>query len=80
MTDRQPTIMDATGNETREQGLAQRIWRGRVLFAAVLGGVLALTVLALLVLPVRYLATGSVIVAEQELGNSAASALSLIHI
>lgn len=66
--------MDATGNETRELGLVQRIWRGRVLFAAVLGGVLALTVLAILVLPVRYLATGSVIVAEQELGNSAASA------
>jgi uncharacterized protein involved in exopolysaccharide biosynthesis/Mrp family chromosome partitioning ATPase len=67
--------MDATGtHETQEQGLVQRIWRGRVLFAAVLGGVLMLTVLALLVLPVRYLATGSVIVAEQELGNSGASA------
>ncbi|UZE50804.1 polysaccharide biosynthesis tyrosine autokinase [Rhodopseudomonas sp. P2A-2r] len=67
--------MDATdSNETREPGLVQRIWQRRGLVAAVLGGVLVLTVIALLVLPVRYLATGSVIVAEQELGNNSTSA------
>jgi uncharacterized protein involved in exopolysaccharide biosynthesis/Mrp family chromosome partitioning ATPase len=67
--------MDATdSNEIREPDLVQRIWQRRGLFAAVLGGVLVLTVVALLVLPVRYLATGSVIVAEQELGNNSTSA------
>lgn len=45
-----------------------RIWRRRRLFAAVFLGAIAVAVLALIVLPVRYLATASVIVAEQEPG------------
>jgi uncharacterized protein involved in exopolysaccharide biosynthesis/Mrp family chromosome partitioning ATPase len=63
--------------ETREQGLMPRMWQRRRLFVAVLASVLALTVLALIVLPVRYLATGSVIVADQEVGaqNNASAAV-----
>lgn len=48
------------------QSLLNRIWQRKALFATVFGAVIALTVVALLVLPVRYIATGSVIVAEQE--------------
>lgn len=44
------------------------IRRHRLLFASVLVTMLALTLVAYLVLPVRYMATGSVIVAEQEVG------------
>lgn len=51
-----------------------KVWRNRSLFGAVFLGVMILTVIALIVLPVRYLATGSVIVAEQEPSNSNASA------
>lgn len=50
------------------------VWRHRQLLAGVFFGVVALTAVALVVLPVRYLATGSVIVAEQEPSNSNASA------
>ncbi|MDB5619398.1 tyrosine-protein kinase domain-containing protein [Tardiphaga sp.] len=49
----------------------QTIWRHRSLFAAVFCGVLVLTAVLLVVLPVRYLAVGSVIVAEQEPGGTA---------
>ncbi|MDB5656692.1 MAG: lipopolysaccharide biosynthesis [Tardiphaga sp.] len=49
----------------------QVIWHNRALFGAVLCGVLVLTAVLLVVLPVRYLAVGSVIVAEQEPGGTA---------
>ncbi len=58
-------VARATGAAPRT-GLLQRIWHRRVLFAAVFGMVLAMTAIALVVLPVRYLASGSVIVAEPE--------------
>src|SRR5215468_4517800 len=45
-----------------------KIWRSRRVFAAVFLGIVGITIVALLVLPVRYLATASVIVAEQEPG------------
>jgi polysaccharide biosynthesis transport protein len=48
----------------------QTIWRHRSLFGAVFCGVLVLTAILLVVLPVRYLAIGSVIVAEQEPGGT----------
>jgi len=54
--------------------LFDRLWRRRRVFASVFVTTIALTVLALIVLPVRYLATGSVIVAEQEPGISNVSA------
>lgn len=58
----------------RPARLIGRIWRQRRLAAAVFLGTVALAVLALIVLPTRYLATGSVIVAEQEPGASNTSA------
>ncbi|WP_284416942.1 MULTISPECIES: exopolysaccharide transport family protein [unclassified Bradyrhizobium] len=51
-----------------------RIWRRRGVFALVAGAVLALAVVALVVLPVRYLATASVIIAEQEPGANTSAA------
>lgn len=50
-----------------------RIWRHRRVFAGVFLGTIAIAIVALLVLPVRYLATASVIVAEQEPGVANAS-------
>ncbi|MGJ4942082.1 polysaccharide biosynthesis tyrosine autokinase [Bradyrhizobium sp. HKCCYLS1011] len=47
------------------------LWRRRRVLGAVAAAVLGLAVLALIVLPVRYLATASVIVAEQEPGAAA---------
>jgi succinoglycan biosynthesis transport protein ExoP len=51
-----------------------RIWRRRGVFAIVAGAVLVLAVAALVVLPVRYLATASVIIAEQEPGANTSAA------
>ncbi|MGJ5023509.1 exopolysaccharide transport family protein [Bradyrhizobium oligotrophicum] len=51
-----------------------RIWRRRGVFAVVAGAVLALAVAALVLLPVRYLATASVIIAEQEPGANTSAA------
>lgn len=51
-------------------GIGARLWRRRGLFAAVVAAVLGITVLALLVLPTRYVATGSIIVAEPEPGGA----------
>lgn len=65
----------STGDKIGQQDLLQRLWLRRRLFAAVFLGTLGLAILALIVLPVRYLATGSVIVAEQEFGNNNASAV-----
>ena len=56
------------------QTLLKRVWRRKGRFAAVFLTVIGLTVVALLVLPVRYMATGSIIVAEQEPGVNSASA------
>jgi uncharacterized protein involved in exopolysaccharide biosynthesis len=51
-----------------------KVWRHKRLFAAVLSGTIGIAIVALLVLPVRYLATASVIVAEQEPGVANMSA------
>ncbi|CCE00452.1 exopolysaccharide transport family protein [Bradyrhizobium sp. STM 3809] len=51
-----------------------RIWRRRGVFALVAGAVFAFAVVALIVLPVRYLATASVIIAEQEPGANTSAA------
>jgi succinoglycan biosynthesis transport protein ExoP len=75
MFSQRPTIDSTATAETVEgRGPLQNVWRHRQLFAGVFCGVMVLTVVALVVLPVRYLATGSVIVAEQEPANSNASA------
>ena len=53
----------------------QKVWRHRQIFGAVFCGIMIITVIALLVVPVRYSATGSVIVAEQEPSNANSSAV-----
>lgn len=58
----------------RRMGLAATIWRRRRVFSGVFCAVFSSAVVALLVLPVRYLATGSVMVAEQDLGAANVSA------
>lgn len=45
-----------------------KIWRRRRIFAAVFAATIGIAIAALVVLPVRYLATAAVIVAEQEPG------------
>lgn len=76
MFTRRPNIdLEQAGDTADQPSVIERIWLGRRLFVIVFGAVLALTVVALLVLPVRYIATGSVIVAEQEVGNSNTSAV-----
>ncbi|WP_018263635.1 GumC family protein [Methylobacterium sp. WSM2598] len=55
-------------------GVATRLWRRRGLFLTVFSAVLGAAVAALLVIPVRYVASGSVIVAEPEPGTAANSA------
>jgi uncharacterized protein involved in exopolysaccharide biosynthesis/Mrp family chromosome partitioning ATPase len=55
----------------RGNGIFARLWRRRGLFAIVFLGVLASSVVALVVLPVKYMASGSVIVAEAEPGVNA---------
>ncbi|MET0220180.1 MAG: lipopolysaccharide biosynthesis protein [Tardiphaga sp.] len=72
-----PAPSNARTEAVAEPGRANpvlTVWRHRSLLAGVFFGVLALTAVALVVLPVRYLATGSVIVAEQEPSNTNASA------
>ncbi|MFD2183540.1 GumC family protein [Rhodoplanes azumiensis] len=61
------TVTDLAG-APRRTGLLIRLWRRRGIAAGVFVAVMAVTVLALLVLPVSYLASGSVIVAEPEPG------------
>jgi len=58
----------------RRNGLLVSMWRRRLLFLGAFFGVFAVVVLAFVLLPVTYLATGSVIVAEQEPGIANASA------
>jgi capsular exopolysaccharide synthesis family protein len=52
--------------DSRRQGVFKVLWRRRTVAVLVFGLIFALSVLALVVLPTRYLAVGSVIVAEQE--------------
>jgi polysaccharide biosynthesis transport protein len=63
------------GEAFRGGGIFARLWRRRSLFLAVAGGVFALSVVALVVLPVRYMASGSVIVAEAEPGVNSSPAI-----
>ena len=54
--------------------LLARVWRNRTLAAGVFGATFGLAVVALLVIPVRYFTSGSIIVAEQEPNIANASA------
>ena len=57
-----------TGQTDRRAGVMVRIWRRRMVFAVVFAAVMAVAIAALLLLPARYVATGSVIVATQQPG------------
>ena len=50
----------------RRQGFFKVLWRRRAEACLLFGAIFLLSVVALFVLPTRYLAVGSVIVAEQE--------------
>ncbi|OYU89887.1 MAG: lipopolysaccharide biosynthesis protein [Bradyrhizobiaceae bacterium PARB1] len=71
---RRPANSSSAAEEAPIENPLQKVWRHRQIFGAVFCGVMIVTVIALLVVPVRYFATGSVIVAEQEPSNSNASA------
>jgi uncharacterized protein involved in exopolysaccharide biosynthesis/Mrp family chromosome partitioning ATPase len=75
MFSQRPAIDSSAPAETAvTESPLQAVWRHRSLFAGVFCGVMIIAAVALVVLPVRYLASGSVIVAEQEPANSNASA------
>jgi polysaccharide biosynthesis transport protein len=54
-------------------GLPEKIWRRRIMFLVVFSSLFGAIIAALAVLPVRFLAVGSVIVAEREPGMENAS-------
>ncbi|MBG0809457.1 lipopolysaccharide biosynthesis protein [Methylosinus sp. H3A] len=58
-----------------ERSLLAALWRRRAIFAAVFVAIVGVVVAALVVLPVQYMATGSLIVAEQEPGDNNSSAV-----
>ena len=70
LQDLSPTTAAASGDS-----LLHRLWRRRMLFVAVFSAIMVITIIALRAVPVRYAATGSVIVVEQEPGNANASAV-----
>ncbi len=63
-----------SGATDASNGLFARLWRQRVLFALVFGIVILASAITLVMLPFRYLAAGSVIVAEPEPNVSDTSA------
>lgn len=65
----------SVAEEATTENPLQKVWRHRQIFGAVFCGIMIVTVIALFVVPVRYFATGSVIVAEQEPSNNNASAV-----
>jgi uncharacterized protein involved in exopolysaccharide biosynthesis/Mrp family chromosome partitioning ATPase len=71
---RRPANASASTALAVSENPLQKVWRHRQIFGAVFCGVMIITAIALLVVPVRYSASGSVIVAEQEPSNSNASA------
>jgi uncharacterized protein involved in exopolysaccharide biosynthesis/Mrp family chromosome partitioning ATPase len=58
-----------------ERGLLAALWRRRAIFSAIFVMIIGAVVAALVVLPVQYMATGSVIIAEQEPGDNNSSAV-----
>jgi succinoglycan biosynthesis transport protein ExoP len=64
----EPTSARRSSNGEAGLGLAAKIWRRRTMFGWTFVILFGTVVASLLILPVRFLATGSVIVAEQEPG------------
>lgn len=71
---RRPANSPATTDTVQTENPLHKVWRHRQIFGAVFCAVMIITVIALFVVPVRYSASGSVIVAEQEPSNANASA------
>lgn len=71
---RRPVNSSSSTEVAQTENPLQKVWRHREIFGAVFCGVMVVTVIALLVVPVRYSASGSVIVAEQEPSNANTSA------
>ncbi|WP_398480172.1 polysaccharide biosynthesis tyrosine autokinase [Tardiphaga sp.] len=71
---RRPANASPSTDLAANENPLQKVWRHRQIFGAVFCGIMIITVIALLVVPVRYSASGSVIVAEQEPSNANASA------
>lgn len=71
---RRPANSSSSTEVVQTENPLHKVWRHRQIFGAVFCGVMIITVIALLVVPVRYSASGSVIVAEQEPSNANASA------
>ncbi len=71
---RRPANSSSSTEIVQTENPLQKVWRHRQIFGAVFCAVMIITVIALLVVPVRYSASGSVIVAEQEPSNANASA------
>jgi polysaccharide biosynthesis transport protein len=74
MFSRRPANSPSSTEVVQTENPLHKVWRHRQIFGAVFCGVMIITVIALLVVPVRYSASGSVIVAEQEPSNANASA------
>lgn len=71
---RRPANSSSSPEVVQTENPLHKVWRHRQIFGAVFCGIMIITVIALLVVPVRYSASGSVIVAEQEPSNANASA------
>lgn len=71
---RRPASSSPSADIVQTENPLHKVWRHRQIFGAVFCGIMIITVIALLVVPVRYSASGSVIVAEQEPSNANASA------
>ncbi|WP_398465247.1 polysaccharide biosynthesis tyrosine autokinase [Tardiphaga sp.] len=71
---RRPANSSPAADTVQTENPLHKVWRHRQIFGAVFCGTLIITVIALFVVPVRYSASGSVIVAEQEPSNANASA------
>lgn len=72
---RRPANATTSTDTVQTENPLQKVWRHRQIFGAVFCGIMIITVIALLVVPVRYSASGSVIVAEQEPSNANSSAV-----
>lgn len=62
------------GSRTFHSGTLRGVWKYRLTFLIVFIGIMSLSMIALKVLPNRFVATGSVIVAEPEPGGTNISA------
>ncbi|WP_157516562.1 polysaccharide biosynthesis tyrosine autokinase [Methylosinus sp. LW3] len=75
VSDLEPRRATSYAADPPGRGLLAALWRRKVIFVVIFITILGAFIAALLVLPVQYMATGSVIVAEQEPGDNNSSAV-----